>query len=685
MSTNNGPMPPANPYDGGNINPDSTKKSKPHRQRRAPLPFKKNTGFYIFFLDCLKNSPLFSLAAFLVFSIFILSIIELWISFTHLAEYQKLLEKNLEPSTRDMENINSLRNWFSLLGFVLPLLVIAFFSCLTKSIMKILDQYPQRIFIFIMILGGVSAFFIPQFLYSFKYIGETKDITTTLLTVTGGVLAIFTLLKTHQKNILDKETLDFERQKYAESIEDRKKDIAKQEKLRQEQKSQFNMTLAQQKDKDSQEHIRQVHAERRARYAKAIEQLADDKAAIRLGGIYTLVGLVDEWLTDESISDSEKRKEEGQTIINNICAYIQSMPENCTEHDLKSNNAPSDEANVRQLLFGELKTRTKYMKNYTEHKNNNESLEQSWGVFNFNFANAPIFYPLDGMHFPNADFSHANFYSNTSFKNSKWINAKIENCTFHSDINFEKSKFHGFTNFSKSAFYKALSLYGAHFYGSLRAEHLRIHGVSDFSTTEFHLDALFTGSYFHMDMEGREKEKIDWIANDYTKFWNSRFKKAENNINIITDFRDTRFFGFVDFYGTHFEADALFRDSKFMQGSKFERVEFTSADFKNSRFHWNVNFQRSSFSKLAYFVYSAGNFKDDTFFWAEFIYSTDHHFDFIHLGYIPKDKNFKNEYKEYPLGSTAYILKGKNKISSDPARAISQSHKMLGNMNTIFP
>lgn len=216
-------MPPANPYDGGISTQIRTKKSKPHRQRRAPLPFKKNTGFYIFFLDCLKNSPLFSFAAFLVISIFILSIIELWISFTHLAEYQKLLEKNLEPSARDMENINSLRNWFSLLGFVLPLLVIAFFSCLTKSIMKILDKYPQRVFIFIMILGGVSAFFIPQFLYSFKYIGETKDITTTLLTVTGGVLAIFTLLKTHQKNILDKETLDFERQKYAESIEDRKK------------------------------------------------------------------------------------------------------------------------------------------------------------------------------------------------------------------------------------------------------------------------------------------------------------------------------------------------------------------------------------------------------------------------------------------------------------------------------
>lgn len=473
------------------------------------------------------------------------------------------------------------------------------------------------------------------------------DLRLHILYITGGIIAILTLLQTNWKNQID-------RRKVEDDIQ-----------------------------KNSNDHTRQVQAERRTRYTKAIEQLADDKAAIRLGGIYTLMGLVDEWLTDESISDSGKRKEEGQTIINNICAYIQSMPENCTENDLKSNNAPKDEANVRQLLFGELKARTKYMENYTEYKNNNETLEQSWEVFKFNFANAPIFYPLDGMHFPNADFSRANFYPNTSFKKSIWINASIENCTFHSDINFEKSKFHGFTNLSKSVFNKTLSFYGAHFYDSLKAECLRIHGVSDFSTTEFHLNALFTGSYFHMDMMGRESEEINWISNDYTKFWNSRFKKAESN--IIADFRDTRFFGFTDFRGTHFETDALFRDSKFMQGSNFELVEFTSADFKNSRFHWSVNFQQSSFSQLAYFVYTAGNFKDDTFFWAKFIYSPRHQFDFIHIGYIPKDKNFKAENMYYPIGSQAYIVKGKTKIYSNPARDISPSHKMLGNMNTIFP
>ena len=66
-------------------------------------------------------------------------------------------------------------------------------------IMDFINKYPQRVFVVTVSLGGILAFSIPQYLYSFKFIGETKDITTSLLTVTGGILAVFTLLKTHQK------------------------------------------------------------------------------------------------------------------------------------------------------------------------------------------------------------------------------------------------------------------------------------------------------------------------------------------------------------------------------------------------------------------------------------------------------------------------------------------------------
>lgn len=85
------------------------------------------------------------------------------------------------------------------------------------------------------------------------------------------------------------------------------------------------ITLGETRHKNDQEHMRQVHAERRSRYATAIEQLADEKAPIRLGGIYTLIKLVDEWLADKkTLPNEEERREEGQVIINSLCAYIRS-------------------------------------------------------------------------------------------------------------------------------------------------------------------------------------------------------------------------------------------------------------------------------------------------------------------------------------------------------------------------
>lgn len=130
-------------------------------------------------------------------------------------------------------------------------------------------------------LGGAWAFLLPIAINS----GFAKDddgpaLRQLLIYTTGGLLGVITLGETHRKNNLEK-------------------------------------------DKSDQDHTRQVHAERRSRYTTAIEQLSSDKASIRLGGVYTLIGLVDEWLADKSLKEYERRKE-GQIIINNLCNYIRS-------------------------------------------------------------------------------------------------------------------------------------------------------------------------------------------------------------------------------------------------------------------------------------------------------------------------------------------------------------------------
>lgn len=127
--------------------------------------------------------------------------------------------------------------------------------------------------------GIICAFYVPQNIPGIEHQGNSvASVRQAILAVFAGVLTMLTLWENHRKN-------------------------------------------TQEKNKNERDHIRQVHAERRGRYAKGVEQLANENAAIRLGGVYTLVGLTDEWLADKNLQP-QKRQKEGQVIINNLlCIY----------------------------------------------------------------------------------------------------------------------------------------------------------------------------------------------------------------------------------------------------------------------------------------------------------------------------------------------------------------------------
>ena len=130
------------------------------------------------------------------------------------------------------------------------------------------------------VLGGAWAFLFPLAITAdFGKDGDGAALRQMLIYTTGGVLGVITLGENHRKNTLEKtkNDRDHTRQVHAE--------------------------------------IRQVHAERRSRYTTAVEQLSSDKASIRLGGVYTLVGLVDEWLADERPSP----------ILRNVAKKVRSL------------------------------------------------------------------------------------------------------------------------------------------------------------------------------------------------------------------------------------------------------------------------------------------------------------------------------------------------------------------------
>ena len=511
--------------------------------------------------------------------------------------------------------------------------------------------------------GGAVALVLPWMLWLLCGMssGSSDQLRLHLLYVTGGIIAVLTLLQTNWKNQGDRLKIDADIKKNEQDAEN---EAAKRE---------------QDAVKSERDHIRQVHVERRSRYTKAVEQLANEKAAVRLGGIYTLVGLVDEWLADDTLNPEEQQKE-GQVIINNLCSYIRSPftlalkaemfegdsePDNYEGDFSKDQAAFHEEQDVRRTIFVEMSKRSSAFTRDGFGKIIDTSTG-TWSDFEFDFSRASIFYPLSNLTIEKGKFSDAKFYAGASFENSKWDNLATFDAIFYNDISFKNAIFSGETHFTGSKFKKSASFYNANFRGDLYAKSLQICGPSDFSAALFESNAYFNNSEFHTDMKDR-KEDIDWSKTDITKFWGAIFKNKDTG--ETADFCDTHFYGYTDFKGSTFKVDALFRESKFMHGSNFYRVEFTLADFKGAHFNRGTKFQNSTFIRQAYFVYSKGLLGYETFLGAKFSYSGNYDFDLIPLGHIRKDVNFDDDCMLYPIGSRVYIDKNGTRIYSSPAHA----------------
>ena len=334
--------------------------------------------------------------------------------------------------------------------------------------------------------GGAVAILLPWMLWLHCGMssGSSDQLRLHLLYVTGGIIAVLTLLQTNWKNQGDRLKIDA--------------DIKKNE---------------QDAEKNERDHIRQVHAERRSRYTKAVEQLADEKAAVRLGGIYTLVGLVDEWLSEETLP-YKKRLKEGQIIVNNLCAYIRSPLQVDSYMDLKldnqseSNNGVSaeekikiqEEREIRQSLLEEIKSRlTTVSGSGTPHIS--ISHNESWSNFKYDFSNSTFFYPV---HFKNILFENSINFSKSTFYDV----AYFDNLHFEEEVNFYKTRFKSITQINSSYFYKTIRFSGSEFYGqtdfyrSVFAHDFIAHESKFYSSCAvadsiFAGNSAFTSSYFH--------------------------------------------------------------------------------------------------------------------------------------------------------------------------------------------
>ena len=159
-----------------------------------------------------------------------------------------------------------------------------------------------------LLLGGIATFIIPERLICQSEIWFTgidlkstcdrgqntaySSLRTTLLTITGGILALITLLENIRKTDIENNKANLDREKYdndREKYESDKRDA--------------------------------LVADRRKRYMEYINKFTDitpQSQHINQSAVYSLIKLADEWARDKYLESREKLSEV-QAIINDLC------------------------------------------------------------------------------------------------------------------------------------------------------------------------------------------------------------------------------------------------------------------------------------------------------------------------------------------------------------------------------
>ena len=497
--------------------------------------------------------------------------------------------------------------------------------------LKNVSQFNSWIF-GVTIIGGTIAFLLPLAIAdNFSSNGEGTALRQMLIYTTGGLLGVITLSETRRKNDLEKSKFTEQQDQFRKQLEAQKANLesqldaqkktlssqleAQKENLESQLKAQHDnleLQLTSQEKKDKRDHSREVHAERRSRYTKAVEQLAHEKSAVRLGGIYTLVGLVDEWLEDEALTNKEQLKE-GQTIINNLCSYIRSpfltaekieayearndfnqleeyeaassfeeySPQLRAQYerfkesgsfknfqDITADYAKfHEEQDVRRTIFVEMSKRSStFTKN---EKGEMVPSPSTWSNFEFDFSRAPIFYPLNDLTIEKGIFSSSKFHAKADFSRVTFTcDANFSGTIFTNDANFIDATFINNADFNKSIFIGEAKFIGATpFINAKDFSRVTFSGNADFNNAEFHNNANFMGAYFAHE---------------------ANFNEATFTGDV--SFHDVIFTGEAKFGGATFTNNADFVEATFKGGVGFHKATFTDCEPIFTAMCWHARF-----------------------------------------------------------------------------------------------
>ena len=375
---------------------------------------------------------------------------------------------------------------------------------------------------------------------------------------------------------------------------------------------------------------RNQQAERRERYTHALEQFLDGhQPAVRLGGVYTLANFADEWLTDASLPE-QVRHEEAQTIIDALTGCIRTpyplaqnrqileadeAPEGYEGDFTRDQEALREEQLVRRTVFMEFSRRLAAVteNNKTGNEDNQRTMppiSPMWADLRFDFSGAPIFYPLQQLHFQNADFASATFYGQADFTSATFRgDTSFSAAQFTADASFHGANFADWVGFSAAHFAGTAGFSGAHFADTASFATVNFTGEVDFSDAVFSATADFAVASFESDANF-SRLNIAGIASfaavtfeGKAVFTASTFHDeahfAASVFNRPAVFSKSLFGGAARFAGIATKQSAMFSNVRFAGAADFSGASFTQyEDFGGARFDGDATFSRASFIAL---------------------------------------------------------------------------------------
>ena len=406
----------------------------------------------------------------------------------------------------------------------------------------------------------------------------------------GGVALV--LLETYRKNTND-------RAKANADIKAALKNQEHQAEVLKEQIRQFDENAFQERK-----------AERRERYTKAVEQLGSKEALVRLGGVYTLVGLVDEWLEEKNLEYSERLKE-GQVIINNLCAYIRSPFTLASYYDELSEDKPSSEgiykdnqqkfyadkaeftseADIRLSIIKEIHSRLQSPKINTPG---------AWSDFEYDFSGSIFFYPVDltkSYYKKPVNFSGSTYQDEVRFDGSVYKDeADFGSSIYKSWATFDGSTYTGWVGFNCSTYQSWADFSASTYQDGATFMSSTYQSWADFSNSTCQSEVYFSDSTY--------KGKADFCGSTYQNevyFSYSTYQSEADFSDSIyqgkADFSDSTYRGWADFRNSTYQGRAGFTDSTYQNEVYFSGSTYEDkADFSGSIFCGDVYYGKDRYN-----------------------------------------------------------------------------------------